>query len=405
MPKFSYLARDNQGNIKRGELIAPNEASLAKVLRSKGLLLTHAESEETKKTIFKKDISGLFGKITTTDKILFTRNMQVMIKAGLPISKALEILVKQTPKKNFKAIISDISSNVQKGKSFADSLALYPKVFPPLFINMIKVGEIGGELEKVLDQLATQMKKDSDLLSNIKSAMIYPVIILTLMIAVIIVMIIFVLPELANVFRDIQADLPLTTRMIIGFSDFISKYGIYVAIGIVLIGVIIYIILKSKEGRRKFHKLLLVIPILGINVKKVNLARFARTMSTLLTSGVPIVDTLKITGEVLGNSMYREAILAASDDIKKGLRIVEVLDKNKNLFPALVTQMVAVGEETGNLDSILKDVAEFYEADVTRTTENLSSIIEPILMITLGIGVAVMAIAIVSPIYSMMEKI
>jgi len=249
------------------------------------------------------------------------------------------------------------------------------------------------------------MKKDSDLLSNIKSAMIYPVIILTLMIAVIIVMIIFVLPELANVFRDIQADLPLTTRMIIGFSDFISKYGIYVAIGIVLIGVIIYIILKSKEGRRKFHKLLLVIPILGINVKKVNLARFARTMSTLLTSGVPIVDTLKITGEVLGNSMYREAILAASDDIKKGLRIVEVLDKNKNLFPALVTQMVAVGEETGNLDSILKDVAEFYEADVTRTTENLSSIIEPILMITLGIGVAVMAIAIVSPIYSMMEKI
>ncbi|MDD3888135.1 MAG: type II secretion system F family protein [Patescibacteria group bacterium] len=405
MPKFTYLARDNQGNIKRGELIAPNEASLAKALRSKGLLLTHAESDVTKKTIFKKDISGLFGKITTTDKILFTRNMQVMIKAGLPISKALEILVKQTSKKNFKAIISDISSNVQKGKSFADSLALYPKIFPPLFINMIKVGEIGGELEKVLDQLATQMKKDSDLLSNIKSAMIYPVIILTLMIAVIIVMIIFVLPELANVFRDIQADLPLTTRMIIGFSDFISKYGIYVAIGIVLIGAIIYIILKSKEGRRKFHKLLLVIPILGINVKKVNLARFARTMSTLLTSGVPIVDTLKITGEVLGNTMYREAILSASNDIKKGLRIVEVLDKNKNLFPPLVTQMVAVGEETGNLDSILKDVAEFYEADVTRTTENLASIIEPILMITLGIGVAVMAIAIVSPIYSMMEKI
>lgn len=405
MAKFSYLARDNQGNIKRGELIAPNEASLAKALRSKGLLLTHAESDVTKKTIFKKDISGLFGKITTTDKILFTRNMQVMIKAGLPISKALEILVKQTSKKNFKAIISDISSNVQKGKSFADSLALYPKIFPPLFINMIKVGEIGGELEKVLDQLATQMKKDSDLMSNIKSAMIYPVIILTLMIGVIIVMIIFVLPELANVFRDMQADLPLTTRMIIGFSDFISKYGIYVAIGIVLIGVIIYIILKNKEGRRKFHKLILIIPVLGINVKKVNLARFSRTMSTLLISGVPIVDTLKITGEVLGNSMYREAIIAASDDIKKGLRIVEVLDKNKKLFPPLVTQMVAVGEETGNLDNILKDVAEFYEADVTRTTENLASIIEPILMITLGAGVAVMAVAIVSPIYSMMEKI
>ncbi|MFA6295791.1 MAG: type II secretion system F family protein [Patescibacteria group bacterium] len=405
MPKFSYLARDNQGNIKRGELIAPNETSLAKVLRSKGLLLTHAESEQAKKAFFNKNISGFLGKITITDKILFTRNMQVMIKAGLPISKALEILVKQTSKKNFKAIISDISNNVQKGRSFADSLALYPKVFPPLYVNMIKVGEIGGELEKVLDQLATQMKKDSDLLSNIKSAMIYPVIILTLMIAVIIIMIIFVLPELANVFRDIQADLPLTTRMIIGFSDFISKYGIYVAIGIVALGFTIYIILRTKEGHRNFHKLILIIPVLGPNVKKVNLARFARTTSTLLTSGVPIINTLNITGEVLGNAMYKEAVLAAGSEVKKGLRLVEVLDQNKKLFPPLITQMVAVGEETGNLDNILKDVADFYETDVTRTTENLSSIIEPILMITLGIGVAVMAVAIVSPIYSMMEKI
>lgn len=405
MSKFTYIARDNSGNIKRGELIAPNEENLAKILRSKGLLLTHAESQETKKRLFNKDISGFFGKINTTDKVLFTRNLQVMIKAGLPISKALEILVKQTSKKSFKKIISDINSNVQKGKSLADSLALYPKTFPPLFVNMIRVGEVGGELEKVLGQLATQMKKDSDLLSNIKSAMIYPVIILTLMIAVIIVMIIFVLPELANVFRDIQADLPITTRIIIGFSDFISKYGIYVVIGIILFGIIIFIILRTKEGRRNFHKLLLIIPILGTNVKKVNLARFARTISTLLTSGVPIVKTLIITGEVLGNKIYRETVLAASNDVKKGVRLVEVLDKNKKLFPPLVTQMVAVGEETGSLDNILKDVAEFYEADVTRTTENLASIIEPILMITLGIGVAVMAIAIVSPIYSLMEKI
>ncbi len=405
MPKFTYLARDNQGNIKRGELTAPNEKSLAKTLRSKGLLLTHAEKEEIKKHFFSKDMSGFLSKITTTDKILFTRNMQVMIKAGLPISKSLEILVKQTSKKNFKKIISDISSNVQKGKTLADSLAVYPKIFPPLFVNMIKVGEVGGELEKVLDQLATQMKKDNDLLSNIKSAMIYPVIILLLMIAVVTVMIIFVLPELANVFRDVQADLPLPTRILIGFSDFISKYGIYVGIAIIALGVLFYIIIKTKEGHRRFHKILLVIPVLGINIKKVNLARFARTTSTLLVSGVPIVTTLNITGEVLGNSIYREAVYSAGDEVKKGLRLVEVLEKNKKLFPPLVTQMVAVGEETGSLDTILKDIAEFYEADVTRTTENLASVIEPILMITLGIGVAIMAIAIISPIYSLMEKI
>lgn len=405
MPKYTYLARDNSGNIKRSELIAPNEQSLAKILRTKGLLLTHAETESVKKPFFRKDISGLFGKITTTDKILFTRNLQVMIKAGLPISKALEILVKQTPKKNFKKIIQTISQNVQKGKSLADSLALYPKVFPPLFVNMIKVGEIGGELEKVLDQLATQMKKDSDLLSNIRSAMIYPVIILSLMIVVVTIMVIFVLPQLADVFRDIQADLPLTTRIIIGLSDFISEYGIYVLIGIVLLGILIYIIIRTKKGRRRFHRLLLMIPILGLNIKKVNLARFARTTSTLLTSGVPIIKTLNITGEVLGNSIYQEQIIAASEQVKKGTRLVDILDQDRKLFPPLITQMVAVGEETGSLDKILKDVAEFYEADVTRTTEDLASIIEPILMISLGIGVAIMAIAIVSPIYSLMEKI
>ena len=402
--KYTYLARDPEGKIKRGDLDAPNEKALAKILRNKGLLLTHAETEKKKKPLISKEMSGLFGRITITDKILFTRNLQVMIKAGLPISKALEILIKQTPKKNFKKIISKVSENVKKGKTLASSLAFFPKVFPPLFVNMIHVGETGGELEKVLNQLANQIKKDNELMSNIKSAMIYPVIILLLMIAVVIVMIIFVLPQLANVFRDIQADLPIATRILIGFSDFINKYVLFLIIGIILLGIMIYAVLRTERGKKKFHALLLKIPILGTNIKKVNLARFSRTASTLLSSGIPITETLNITSKVVGNKIYQKTIKQAAIKIKKGVRLVEILERNKKIYPPLITQMIAVGEETGSLDNILKDVAEFYETDVTRTTENLASIIEPILMIVLGLGVGIMAIAIVSPIYSLMEE-
>ena len=406
MPKYTYIARDENGNIKRGILDAPNEKNLAKILRNRKLLLTHAEFEEKKKALASKDLSGLFGKITIRDKILFTRNLQVMIKAGLPISKALDILIKQTQKKRFKKIISDVTENVKKGKTLADSLARYPKVFPPIFVNMIRVGETGGELEKVLGQLSDQMKKDFELMSNIRSAMIYPVIILSLMLSVIIMMIIFVLPQLADVFRDMQAELPLTTRMIIGLSDFTTQYGIFVAIAIVILGIIFYFtIMQTKSGKTKLHQLLLKIPILGSNIKKINLARFARTTSTLLISGIPIIKTLEITSKVLGNIPYQQAIKDASQKVKKGLRLVEILEENKKLFPPLITQMIAVGEETGSLDRILKDVAEFYEADVTRTTKDLASVIEPVLMIVLGIGVAIMAIAIVSPIYSLMEEL
>lgn len=398
MPKYSYTARNEEGLEKKGEISAGSKKELAHLLREQGLLLTFAEAEEEKKR-FK-----LFSaRVTTIEKIIFTRNLFLMIKAGLSILRALDILVKQTSKKGFRGMILEIKRKIEKGSMLADSLAAYPKVFSPFYISMIKMGEMSGQLEKVLSELATQMKKDRELMVKVRSAMLYPSVVLLTMTAVGVIMMVFVLPQLTEIFTDFDVELPLTTRMLISFSYFIQSYGIFVGIGLIALGIGLFFFSRTKNGRKITHAFNVKMFILGPIIRKINVARFARNMSTLLRSGIPITRALEITRDVLGNLYYKRVMNDAINKVKKGIKIVDILEKEKNLFPPLVTQMVMVGEETGSLDEILNEIADFYEKEVTETMNNLSAILEPVLMVILGLAVGVVAVSVVSPIYSLME--
>ncbi|NQV00354.1 MAG: type II secretion system F family protein [Parcubacteria group bacterium] len=398
MAKYSYTARNDEGLEKKGEISASSKKELAQILRQQGLLLTFAEAEEEKKG-FK-----LFStRVSTIEKIIFTRNLFLMIKAGLSILRALDILVKQTSKKGFKGMILEIKRKIEKGSMLADSLAAYPKIFSPFYISMIKMGEMSGQLEKVLSELAIQMKKDRELMVKVRSALLYPSVVLMTMLAVGVIMIVFVLPQLTEIFVDFDVELPLTTRMLIGFSYFIQSYGVFVGIGTIALAIGIFFFSRTKNGKKITHAFNVKMFILGPIIRKINVARFARNMSTLLRSGIPITKALQITRDVLGNLYYKRVMDDAINKVKKGIKIVDILEKEKNLFPPLVTQMVMVGEETGSLDEILNEIADFYEKEVTETMNNLSAILEPVLMVILGLAVGVVAVSVVSPIYSLME--
>ena len=398
MPKYSYTARNEEGLEKKGEISASSKKELAQILRQQNLLLTFAEAEAEKKKF--KIFSA---RVSSVEKIIFTRNLFLMIKAGLSILRALDILIKQTSNKGFRGMILDIKRKIEKGSMFAVSLEAYPKVFSPFYISMIRMGELSGQLEKVLDELATQMKKDRELMVKLRSALLYPSVVLITMMAVGIIMIIFVLPQLTEIFADFAVELPLTTRMLIGFSYFIQSYGVFVGVGIVALSIGIFFLSRTKDGRKVTHAFNVKMFILGPIIRKINVARFARNMSTLLRSGIPITKALQITHDVLGNMYYKRVMKDAINKVKKGIKIVDILEKEKNLFPPLVTQMVMVGEETGSLDEILNEIADFYEKEVTEIMNNLSSILEPVLMVLLGLAVGVVAVSVISPIYSLME--
>lgn len=347
----------------------------------------------------------IFGRISTKDKVMFARHTNVMLKAGLSLSQALKILIDQNPNPNFKKILQNIKIELEQGQSFAKSLAKYPRVFSSFFINIVKVGETSGKLEESLDHLAKKLQKDYELINKIRGAMMYPSIILAVMIIAILLIIIYVLPQLVDIFKEINVPLPWTTRTIITLSDIIQKFGLYILFGLVSVVGLFILAFRSKSGKMVFHRFSLKLPIIASILKEIDLAKFARTLNTLLISGVPIIKSFEITSEVVGNVLYKKAIFEATSFLKKGVRIIDILEKKPKLFPPLVCQMIAVGEETGSLDKILADLADFYEKEVTQTMDNLASIIEPILLIILGLGVAIIALSVFSPIYSLVEQI
>ena len=343
--------------------------------------------------------------ISLEEKIYFTKNLRVMIKAGLSLSMALKTLAEQTGNKRFKIILSEIYLAVEKGEGLSENMAKYPAVFPEVSINMIQMGEKSGKLEDVLEQITIQMKKMHELIGKVRGAMIYPTIIVLAMLGVASIMMIFVIPKIVSLFAEVEATLPLATRMIIAASNFFSHYSFLVIGGLIFFVILFIKIIKTKKGKFWFDLILLKIPIFSKIIKKVNLAKFSRTFSSLLATDIPIVETFQITSRVLNNIHYQKLVFGAADQIKKGQPIAKTLAANPTLFPPVVTQMLAVGEETGTLDSILDDLTEFYEADVKETMDAFAAIIEPILIIFLGIGVTAIAIAIIMPIYSLTQQI
>jgi len=353
-------------------------------------------------------INGFLEKFSTipiSEKLFFVQNLGIMLKAGISLSVALKTLAKQTNNKRFSRIIGDISKNVEKGVSFTESLKPYEKIFGQLFVNMIESGEISGKLEEVLKRLYIQFKKNHELVSKVKGALTYPAVILIAMSGIGIFMMIFVIPKITVMFKEFNAELPLATKIVILLSDGLVEHGLLCLIGLIVFILIIIRVIKTKKGKYIFHGLLLKLPIFSTIVKKVNLARFSRTISSLLKTDIMIIKSFQITANVLGNVYYRDALNEMSNKIKKGGTINEIINNYPKLFPPIVTQMISVGEETGELDYILEELAEFYEGEVDQTMNNLPSIIEPVLLLILGVVVGGMAVAVIMPMYSLTSAI
>lgn len=341
-------------------------------------------------------------RIKLADRIFFTENLRVMIKAGLSLTESLQTISMQTESKPFREVILEIKGHVESGNSLSEALAKYPHLFPAIFVSMIGAGELSGTMEKSLEQLTDQMQKDYELLSKIKSALTYPVVIVCATILIGIGMMIFVIPQILSIFDEIGADqLPLPTKILVAFSSFMTNYW-YLAILIVAAVVTGFLwIIRTGPGRSAWHKILIRAWIVGPIIRKINLARFSRTLSSLIRTDIPIVQSLEITRDIVGNVHYKTAIDDMQERLKKGETISSVLAESPKLFPPLIVQMTAVGERAGTTDEMLTEIAEFYEGQVSAVMNNLSSIIEPVLIIFLGAAVAGIALAIITPIYSL----
>jgi len=414
MPLFTYTAKTKKGENSAGEIEAIDEHEAANTLRSKGLVLLsikkQGESEKDKKSI-KNKINNLvnkikiFGNVSLVDKMLFSRHLAVMIESGLSLNKALTVLKEQTKNPKFGKIIGKVEQDVRQGESFSQALAKHKKAFSEMYVNMVKVGETSGNLNEVLKILAEQMKKDHELISRVKGAMTYPAVIVVAMLGIGVLMMILVVPKLTQVFDDLKIDLPLSTRFIIGISNFLQNN--YILALFIFTGLFLLFKFINRIGivRSVFHRLYLHIPIFSPLIRKVNSARFARILSALIIGGIAIVESLKIAANTLGNIHFKNALIDASNQVQKGEPLSKGLSKYKNLYTPMVIQMIQVGEETGNLSEILENLADFYEDEIDNTTKNLSSIIEPVLMIVVGIAVGFFAVSMIQPMYSMMSGI
>jgi len=341
-----------------------------------------------------------FSRVPIKERLFFVQHLGLMLKSGISLSIALYTLANQTKNKYFQKILNNVGKKVEEGVSFAEALKPHQKIFGEMFISMIEAGELSGKLESVLNELFIQMKKEHKLISKIKGALTYPAVILMAMFGIGTFMIIVVVPKITAMFDDLDAELPLPTKILINVSDIIRSNGIISAVSFVLIIVLITKILKTEKGKYIFHGLLLKMPILSPIIKKINLARFSRNISSLLKTDIMIIKSFQITAKVISNLHYRKVIMEMAEKIKKGGKLNEVIKTSPKLFPPVVTQMIAVGEETGELDNILIELAEFYEEEVDQIMENLPSIIEPLLILTLGLGVGGIAVAIIMPMYS-----
>lgn len=363
------------------------------------------EKLEAVKRLDPKSVFSAIFTIPLTEKLFFIEHLKVLIKAGLSIADALKTLAEQTENKKFKQIILEMKGGIEKGDTLAKNLAKFPRVFPKIFVSMAEAGEISGTLEENLNQLAIQMKKEHALRIRIRSALTYPVVVIIATIGIVTILLTYVVPRIVSVFEEMEADLPLATQILIAVDNFILEH--YIITIIIIASLVIGFVfgIRTPIGKSVLHQVFLNAPILGPIVKKVNLARFARTLSSLLKTGIPVVQSFETTADVLMNVHYKKVVVEAAEKLKKGSPISESLGENKKLFPPIVTQMINTGEKSGNLDELLEELAVFYEEQVDETVKGLSSTIEPLLILFLGIVVGGIALAIIAPIYSLSEQI
>jgi type IV pilus assembly protein PilC len=398
MATFEYTVHDSKGKITNGSIEGDTRDNVAQALMDQGL--TPVAIRVTSKINFIEKIKG-FGLIPSGEKVLFAEELATLINAGVPIAQALSILEKQTSNKKLKHTLNELTKDVEGGLSLSNGMERHPEVFNPVFVNMTRAGEVGGTMDEALNKLAEQLAKDHALVAKIRGAMIYPAVIMVAMTGAMIYMMLTIVPQLKKMFDDLGGTLPLTTQSLMWLSAAFSKYLVFT---IIIIVVAIFAFRWSLKHVFKFrlfiHKFLLRVPVFGKLIKKVNIARFARTLGSLLSSGVNVQDALEIVANSTNNLVFKEAIEKTMQKVQNGATIAENL-KNFPVFPVLVPQMIAVGEDTGSLDEILKKVANFYDREVDNMTNNLTVLLEPMIMVFIGIMVGYLIISIITPIYSM----
>jgi type IV pilus assembly protein PilC len=404
--RFKFKAIKNTGERYEGIIESQTKFSLYNDLKKEGDMLISAK--ELDKNNFQKSFFKSFsflGNVPTTQKISFAKNLSAMIKAGLSLSRALTVIERQTKNNRFKNIIAGINLEIKKGKTLSEALKNYPNIFSNLFVSMAKAGEESGGLSPALGNVALQMDKTYHLQKKVKGAMIYPLVIISVMIFVGILMFIFVVPGITETFKELNTELPSSTKLIIFISDFLTGHW-FLTILIILVFVLgIYFFLKTSLGKKLRDRFIIKLPLIGDLVKEANTARVARTLSSLLIAGIPVSQSLEITKGIVSNFYYRQVIEEALKIVEKGENISEIFMKNPDLYPTFVGEMMGVGEETGNMASMLLEVAIFYENDVEERTKDMSTIIEPVLMVIIGVAVGFFALSMVTPIYSVMDNV
>lgn len=400
---FSYKAKLNNGEVIEGTMEALDRFALAHELRSRGSTPVSiiAESRSFDLAIFKH----IFERVSTAELIIFTKNLSGMIHAGLSLYRALSVLEKQTKNRTFNNILISLSNDINSGETLSTGLSKFPNVFSKLFVSMTKAGEESGNLSGALSDIGMNLEKAYSLTKKVRGAMIYPGVILSAMIVVGILMFAFVVPTLASTFRELGVILPLSTRIIVYFGNFFSNNLILTFVSIIGTVFGLYLLFRSQFMARYVDFLVVRLPLIGTLAKELNTARTTRTMSSLLLAGVSIMRAVEITEDVVQNVYFKKVLNDAKIAVEKGVPFSAVFKSNANLYPIMMSEMVEVGEETGKLTDMLLQVAMFYEEEIDNKTKNLSTIIEPVLMIIIGAGVGFFAISMISPLYSVLDNI
>ncbi|MEK7645216.1 MAG: type II secretion system F family protein [Patescibacteria group bacterium] len=405
MPLFSYKAIDVNGVTTTGTNDAPDRFVVSRNLKDRGLMLVSAEETLEKHSVIDEKVRQLFGRISMREKIMFARNMGSMLEAGLTLSRILSVIDRQSRNDKFKKTVSTINNEIRAGKTLNEAMAAFPKAFSPLFIAMVRSGEESGNLAGSLKTLSGQMEKSYLLQKRLRGALIYPAIVICLIAVIGVLMFIYVVPTLTNTFKELNVELPWSTQLIVSTSDFLRyhTFAFVAAIVAVVSGLILF--KRSVVGKKMIERTMLKLPIIGVLVKEANSARTARTLSSLLSAGVSFLAAMEITRDVVQNGFYKEVLEKARLNVQKGDPISSVFIENEHLYPAFVGEMTSVGEETGQLAEMMLGIATFYEGEVEQKTKDMSTIIEPLLMVMIGCAVGFFAVSMISPTYSLLDNI
>ncbi|QSV44923.1 type II secretion system F family protein [Geobacter benzoatilyticus] len=399
MPKYSWEARSRTGAAQKGVMEAASAAAVEAQLKKFGFGSISVK-EEGKGLSMELKLPGFAKKVETKDLVVFTRQFATMIDSGLPLVQCLDILSSQQENKTFKEVLHKVKETVEGGSTFADALSKHPNVFDQLFVNLVAAGEVGGILDTILNRLAAYIEKAMKLKKQIKGAMVYPATIMTIAIGVVAVILIFVIPTFAKMFADFGGDLPTPTKIVIALSDFVLKY-ILLIVGLVFAVVVaIKKYYATPNGKKVIDTIALKAPIAGPLIRKVSVARFTRTLGTLISSGVPIMDGLEIVAKTAGNKVVEEAVYKVRSSIAEGKTMAEPLQES-GVFPPMVVQMISVGEATGAMDAMLSKIADFYDDEVDDAVSALTALMEPMLMVFLGTTVGGLVIAMYLPIFKL----